>query len=534
MPSRSSFIRTFGVTDLAVVSPSGKSGDAQRLFVFVPGDNDEQQKVKALQYSSKHKACVISPSNYRLGLWGTDVNVFDTKAGEKEIERFRKSTEPERLGLAARYDGIDLPGNSCRMLILDHLPFGESLYTEFIDQTIKTGTLRSAHAATRIIQAIGRIFRSNTDHGVVMLKGNDLQRWLTVPRNRVFLPPLLQKQIRLGMALADKVAAGEATYEDLIKAVLDGDPGWDALYKNYINEFGHAEDSHGLDWFEKALIQERDAFYLLWDGHYQNAATQYTNLAKDVASEDENLVAWYKHWAGLCYMASNVDAAAARYFSQAANVRSELGRLAAADILIAPAEGEPGFQALKLVASFNKGRYVKTIAEIKNDLQYGDKTKPAEESLKQLGVMLGLEASRPDNETNSGPDVLWIGNGIGAAFELKTNNTSGEYSKGDIKDCNDHGVWLKNNHSDKHVHRFLVGKHQKIARSANPEDNLRVLEIEAIMDLVDRLHVGIGSFDVHKTIPTCAQSVLETFGLAWPRCVTSLVHKLAIDLQNVD
>jgi hypothetical protein len=500
----------------------------------VPGADDEQQKVKALQYSSEHKACVISPSNYRLGLWGTDVNVFDTKAGENEIERFRQSTKAERLGLAARYDGIDLPGDSCRMLILDHIPFGESLYSEFIDQTIKTGMLRSAHVATRIIQAIGRIFRSNTDHGIVMLKGNDLQRWLTVPRNRVFLPPLLQKQIQLGMALVEKVADGQTTYEELINAVLDGDPGWDALYKNSINGFGHEEGSHGLAWFEKALIQERDAFYLLWDGHYQNAATQYTNLAKEAASEDENLVAWYKHWAGLCYLASNVRTAAARYFSQAANVRSELGRLAAKDISIEPAEAEPGFQALKLATSFNKGRHVKTVAKIREDLDYGDKTKSAEESLKQLGLLLALESSRPDNETGSGPDVLWLGDKVGAAFELKTNNTSGEYSKDDIRECNDHCVWLDTNYPNKHIHKFLVGKHHKVARIANPDDALRVIEIEAILDLVDRLDIALNSFTSSEVIPTLAQNVLEAYGLVWPQCVRSLPSKLAIDLQNME
>ena len=289
-----------------------------------------------------------------------------------------------------------------------------------------------------------------------------------------------------------------------------------------------------MDWFEKALIQERDAFYLLWDGHYQNAATKYTNLAKEVASEDENLVAWYKHWAGLCYLASNVDTAAARYFSQAANVRSELGRLAAKDISIEPAEAEPGFQALALANSFNTGRYVRSVAEIRENLRYGDKTKPAEESLRQLGLILALESSRPDNETSSGPDVLWIGDKIGAAFELKTNNTSGEYSKDDIRDCNDHSVWLENNHSDKHIHRFLVGKHHRVATIANPDDDLRVIEIDTILDLVDRLDAAIASFGSSKVIPTFAQSVLEAYGLVWPHCVKSLPYKLAIDLQNME
>ena len=73
------------------------------------------------------------------------------------------------------------------------------------------------------------------------------------------------------------------------------------------------------------------------------------------------------------------------------------------------------------------------ICSIKSDLIYGSNTKPAEEALKQFGLLLGLEASRPDNESNSGPDVLWIGEGDIqlASFELKTDKGTDEYSKND-------------------------------------------------------------------------------------------------------
>ena len=51
----------------------------------------------------------------------------------------------------------------------------------------------------------------------------------------------------------------------------------------------------------------------------------------------------------------------------------------------------------------------KTLAKIKRDLVYGEDTKPAEAALAELGRLLGLTASRPDNTKpkKTGPDVLW-------------------------------------------------------------------------------------------------------------------------------
>ncbi|MEX2437638.1 MAG: DEAD/DEAH box helicase family protein, partial [Candidatus Babeliales bacterium] len=169
LPSRASFVRTFGVENPTVIQPSGKSGDAQRLFVFVPGDDDAEQRNEALELVKDYKSCVISPSNSKGQEWDPPATIYDKDSGQEGIDRFRHSQEPEMLGLIARYDGIDLPGDSCRILILDRLPTGESLLNRFIDENMRIETIRITNITTRLVQAIGRIFRSNTDHGVVLL-----------------------------------------------------------------------------------------------------------------------------------------------------------------------------------------------------------------------------------------------------------------------------------------------------------------------------------------------------------------------------
>lgn len=234
LPSQASFARTFGVGEPTVVQPSGKSGDAQRLFVFVPGKDDEDQRIEAKLLVEGRKCCVISPSDKKGKEWVPPAKIYDTDAGQEEINRFRQSQEPEMLGLVARYDGIDLPGDACKVLILDRLPTGENLIDRFIDESIRVETIRISHTATRVVQAIGRIFRSNTDHGVVLLVGPQLQSWVRTPKNRAYLPMLLQQQLLLAGELAKQVEAKELDWDELIEGVLTGDENWDEMYDEYI------------------------------------------------------------------------------------------------------------------------------------------------------------------------------------------------------------------------------------------------------------------------------------------------------------
>jgi len=534
MPSQASFIRAFGVVDPKIISPGGKSGDAQRLFVFLQGD-DSEQKNQAIDLVSQHKSCVISPSLKRLYEWQPKVNIFTSESGYEEIVRFKKSEEPEMLGLAARYDGVDLPGDSCRTLILDRLPLGENHFNNFIDQSVQVGTLRSSHTATRITQAIGRIFRSNTDHGVVFLRGNDLQAWVRNRLNRKFLPSLLQKQITLGTELAKKVQKDEIKYAELVDKILNGTKEWDDFYTNYINTIPAQDAGASLAWYEDALIREKHAYHKLWDGQYETAARLFSELARDIETEDYNLQAWYCHWSGLSYLARNDNGTAMKYYWKASTIRANLGR-PTQSIVIEASSSVPRFQARRISsAGFDKIAYERKIRSISQNLTYGPNTSAAEEALRQLGELLGLEATRPDNESDSGPDVLWIGEGDTAvsSFELKTNkDKDADYSKDDIKDCNDHHNWIQINYPDKHAIEFIVGRLLPVSDLANPFDSLRIVEIEALTDLLQRLRLAVSDFRVGGNLQQQIQNYFNTLGLLWPRCIDGLKHKLAIDLKD--
>ena len=417
---------------------------------------------------------MISPSTQKGQEWVPPSVIYATKSGQGEIDRFAASKEPEMLGLVARYDGIDLPGDACRLLILDRLPAGESLIDRFVDESIRVETIRISRTATRVVQAIGRIFRSNTDHGVVLLVGSQLQSWLRTPGNRQYLPELLQQQILLGIELARQVDSNETTWAELVDGVLTGDENWDELYDEYINQFEAVAGSPSSDWHVKLILEERSALDQLWDGQYQQAANSYAALANAAQKHDPRLAAWYHHWAGLGLLCAEDRQGAFQEFILAANVRSELGRPSAKreTAFRPPAPSTIGKQAKNLATWYrkNKNQISTAIRTAETDLSYGPETARAEEAIKVLGALLGLHTERPDKSNKTGPDVSWQGDGWPSAwgFELKTDkDKEGEYFKKDIAQCHDHAEWLTANHGED-AQLSIVGRMLPVAKQANP------------------------------------------------------------------
>ena len=540
LPSQASFARTFGISEPTIVRPSGKSGEAQRLFVFVNGEDDETQREETKGLVEGQKSCVIAPSAKRGQTWVPPAIIYDASSGQDEIDRFAESKDAEMLGLIARYDGIDLPGDTCKLLILDGLPTGESLIDRFIDESIQVETIRTSHTATRVVQAIGRIFRSNTDHGVVFLIGSHLHSWVRNPKFRAFLPKLLQKQLLLGDELAKKVQEKETTWDELIGAVLSGDKNWDSLYNEYVDVFETNVTHPPLDWHVKLVLEERKALDQLWIGQFQHAAMIYGDLEVYAQQHDPRLAAWYRHWQGLALLCADDRQEALLKFIGAANVRSELGRPSERreTVFRPPEDSKIGKQAKSLARWYrkNKSQLFGIVRLVSRDLQYGCETNKAEEALKKLGSLIGLRANRPDKSKKTGPDVTWQGDGDPAAwgFELKTDkNVNGEYSKKDIAQCHDHKEWLFDNHGD-NCALTIVGRMLSVSEQANPFPTLRISEIDAFHNLLDRvkeMYNAIESGD-KVDLEQSFQSWLNYHGLNWPDCVESLDSRLAIDRRS--
>jgi len=80
--------------------------------------------------------------------------------------------------LANRYDGIDLPDDSCRVLILSGLPREVGEYETYRANALVGATSINRVIAQKIEQGMGRAARGPGDYCVVLIAGSDLVAWL--------------------------------------------------------------------------------------------------------------------------------------------------------------------------------------------------------------------------------------------------------------------------------------------------------------------------------------------------------------------
>jgi hypothetical protein len=494
LPSKYQSMRTFGFERAEVIAPAGKAGAAQRLFIFADAKADKTVYDEARTLAAPRKACIIVPSGTAAKKWGDFGGLYDSRIGHTSIEQFKKETSPKKLILAALYDGIDLPGKSCNVLVLDGLPRGANLHDQFLEESLDIYSFRASNVAARTTQSIGRIFRSNTDHGVVILADKAQQSWLMTPENLSFMPYLLQQQIRLGQAIKKYTDAGRMQNADLMAKVIDGATDWDNFYNREIEKLEAEQKPKETKWGEAAAKNEYAAFKEMWEGRYEAAAMILKDLSVDAERHAPSHSAWYLHWVGVAHLLAKSDADARSFFWQASNRKLVLGR---------PDDGqttkhsivEPvGSQATRIAPLFDYA-FRKSLDEVVVGLKSdgGANSEIHESNLKLLGEKLGFVCSRPDSEERpkKGPDVVWALPELKlvVAIEAKTQKESPKLYKknqhiGKIhNDCE----WLANKYPEYQRRLLLIGPRCAIVPQASPPPDLRIIQLEEFVGLAERL-----------------------------------------------
>jgi len=114
------------------------------------------------------------------------------------VARFMAEEETTLLGTLSLWQGIDVPGRACRLVLIDRIPFPrpddplQQARSENVSAAGGNGFMQvsATHAALRLAQGAGRLIRTMADRGVVAV----LDSRLATARYRAFLlnsmPPL--------------------------------------------------------------------------------------------------------------------------------------------------------------------------------------------------------------------------------------------------------------------------------------------------------------------------------------------------------
>lgn len=234
LQSQTDFIRAFGRKPDVTITPSNDAGNGERLIV-------SGRKVKggfgpdfAEKLVETQKVVIAVPDYERAKIWSKVAELPSRENFSEQLDAFRKA-DGGAFALVSRVDGIDLPHDTCRIMIMEGLPSGTSLLERYQWEFLRMNNVHAVRVANRLAQLFGRINRGRNDYSAFLVQGDDLHKWLGNDRNLALLPPLLQKQVLVGREVQEAFGIDTAKQAiALVERVLGRDEGWLDYYQREV------------------------------------------------------------------------------------------------------------------------------------------------------------------------------------------------------------------------------------------------------------------------------------------------------------
>lgn len=411
----SEIIRTFDASSQSVseaLTSRSLAGISERMILIpdlMPFQFDVRSAVKWLlgvTAGKKMGAIVLVPSGKAAENW-TDVAMWpeNSKAVEKLIAELQDGQSFGPAVFASRYDGIDLPGNSCRLLVMEGLPTGTSDYELYKAAALYGGTTITRMLAQRIEQGIGRGARGAGDYCVILLIGGGLAAWIAKQANFRFLTSATKAQLAMGELISKAISSTKDLSATISKS-YKRDKEWTGYHAETLAEMVE-EVPPDVGRFALAAA-ERKALNLWQDGNYDKAIT-VLEKALDTNAPDPQTSGWLKQLAARIADSWHHSDKAEELQRHAFAVNRNLLR----PKVLPPYRPlpVPDAQAKAIVAQVSEYRpkrgFMRQFEEAVANLHRDASANVFEQGLADLGRMIGLSTERHD-VNGEGPDVLWL------------------------------------------------------------------------------------------------------------------------------
>lgn len=322
------------------------------------------------------------------------------------------------LGLANRYDGLDLPGDACRIMVLGGLPDAVSLQEKFLSQRAEASAALAERLRTRIVQGAGRCTRGPNDYAVVVVLGSDIMKYFSRPENLKALEPELQAEVEFGWenskgADPDDVIANVETF-------LAHGADWRENGESMVAEFRQEAvkvEPPAADALGKAAAFEVEAWQVAFSGDWVGASEKLQRAVPHVGMD-----ATRGYRGVLLYIAGVWLHQGAQGETQKARARQLVREAALAanrGTWLKEMRAFPGAEEVLLVAvdvvavnavvarlrgQLKSKRINADLAEMQAALAQ-DEANRYERALTTLGQFLGADASKPKGQGRS--DSAW-------------------------------------------------------------------------------------------------------------------------------
>lgn len=508
------FIRDLGLSKQVIEKPLTfeKKWSGEKM-VLIPSLIDGSLSREALVNwigkwrNTNYGVVAITPSNWHKQIWEKlGATAVDATNLLQEVEKLKQGHFPNPIVMAAKYDGVDLPDNMCRILIIDSLPITDTITEKYIECCIPNSTFTQIKTAQTIEQGLGRAVRGEKDYCVVLLLGNDLVKQIRFKGSRPYLSPQTRKQIDIGLDLAkyareDMDESGNyiQMLTSIINQGLGRDESWKQFYVDNMDTIDLA-DSRSTAISDEMLIQERRAECYHSDGKHGDAANAVQSLLdrySGTLSKEER--GWYlQEMSRYLYAQSRVEGMAMQVNAHTINKR----------LFLPPG----GYQFTKIdlkaherIANIKSliGQYedfedlLVYMDDVFSRLVFGVKSERFESAIDELGKLLGFNTERPDSNWKSGPDNLWaVKDGEYLFIECKSEVllTRAEILKDETGQFNNNIAWFKRFYPGAKVVYSIVIPTKKVKSNTGFNEPVVVLRERGLKALVSNARAFVLGF----------------------------------------
>ncbi len=521
------------------IRPKGAGEIGDRMIIAPQEVNPEiyENDIQALavEVAKEHNVVVLVPSNKRSEFWE---DVADQTLDKSNIAAGVAKLRATHVGLTVlinRYDGVDLPDDACRLLIIDGLPETMGLL-ESIEANALEGTKQHLlRQIQRLEQGMGRGVRSGEDRCAVLLFGARLTQRVNQPDARGMFTAATLVQIDMGKEVTKQVKG--KPIDELLPILnycikrddINGQKWWQAA-RTRLAKAKEGPVSH-VDGSVTAL---RQAFDLAVNGQSFQA---FQTVQQAVRDEDDKIVRGYLMQQMAEYR-HQTDAAEAQKMLLSANALNShvLRPLAGISYakLSSPAKGQAeAAEAFMRERFVEPNEFVLWVHSVVADLMWDkDKTDKFEAAMQELGLLLGFGSQRPDKlYKNGGPDNLWALGGLEfLAIECKSgvDNDGTLISKDHCNQLLGAKSWFESAYDQTcKVTPVLVHPQTKFQSEASPSSDMRVLSSKGLAALRDALRSYVKSVGEQARFASVEeiQTQFERYGLSRQQFVGKFTEK---------
>ena len=486
LPDDSVFVSNLGLnkSDIeTIITPDNTNDLGDRLILFPKhlnsSINDDTIKDKINTITKDFNVVVIVPSCERAKYWDPS---GENTATKENIEIVINDLKSKHMGLVVfvnRYDGIDLPDDACRMLVIDGLPPLKSEYDKYINSIDASSNILLRQQLQRIEQGMGRGVRSNSDSCCIILMGNDLTNVLVRNQGIDFFSEATREQYSLSMELWNllKEDIENPTIDEIFGLAnysLQRDTEWIQMSKDRLSSIEYSTEPN----IDNVSLALRKAFDYSLTLQWQKAVDTINEIAN---VEDNSCTKGYLLQLKAMYL-NFLDKSQAQETLLSAH-KFNTG-------LLMPIQGIQYTKSIKKIEQSNAiKKYIDSITDDCNDfiihvdtilanLIFGPDTEEFEQAMQNLGLLLGFQSTRPEKETKRlGPDNLWaIGNQTYLLIECKSKADNSTLSRDYCNQLGGSVRWFSDEYGkDCKCIPILIHVSTVIDESATAVENMRVI-----------------------------------------------------------